>query len=74
MPVLDGRQLIAALHQDRDLPRVPILITSGVVGVNEIADLLDMGATKFVPKPISMESFRNDVVQCLAMGPVLNGA
>lgn len=71
MPILDGRQLIATLSRDCTLPRIPIIITSAVVGVNEIADLLDIGATKFVAKPINMASFRNDVLECLAMKPVL---
>jgi CheY-like chemotaxis protein len=67
MPVLDGRQLIATLKHDKSLPQIPILITSGVVGVHEIADLLDIGATMFVPKPIHAASFREDVVNCLKL-------
>lgn len=65
MPVLDGRQLIRAIIEDRNLPNVPVLIMSGVVGVNEIADLLDLGATKFIPKPFNMQSLRDDVLSCL---------
>lgn len=74
MPVLDGRQLIATMAHDKSLTKIPILITSGVVGVNEIADLLDIGATKFVPKPINMESFREEVASCLMLSPVLSKA
>lgn len=67
MPVLDGRQLIATLKHDKSLPRIPVLITSGVVGVHEIADLLDIGATMFVPKPIAAAAFREDVMSCLQL-------
>jgi len=74
MPVLDGRQLIATIMNDKSMPRIPILITSGVVGVNEIADLLDLGATKFVPKPINMDAFRLDVESCLELRPALSPA
>jgi len=74
MPVLDGRQLIGTIAHDKSLPKIPILITSGVVGVNEIADLLDIGATKFMPKPINMDSFREEVVSCLTLSPVLSEA
>jgi CheY-like chemotaxis protein len=65
MPVLDGRQLISAITGDLTLPRIPILIMSGVVGVNEIADLLERGATRFVPKPFNMQTVRDDVLGCL---------
>jgi len=65
MPVLDGRQLISTVCHDNSLKQLPILIMSGVVGVNDIADLLDLGATKFIPKPFNMENLREDVVSCL---------
>ena len=65
MPVLDGRMLISTVVRDTSLPRIPILIMSGVVGVNEIADLLDLGATKFIPKPFNMQSLREEVQSCL---------
>lgn len=65
MPVLDGRQLISTLAQDETLPNLPILIMSGVVGVNEIADLLDLGATKFISKPFNIQTLLDDVESCL---------
>jgi CheY-like chemotaxis protein len=67
MPVLDGRQLISTIVREPSLPRIPILIMSGVVGINEIADLLDLGATKFIPKPFNMQTLRDDVVSCLGL-------
>jgi CheY-like chemotaxis protein len=67
MPVLDGRQLVSTIVHDQSLPQVPILIMSGVVGVNEIADLLDLGATKFIPKPFNMQALRDDVLSCLEL-------
>lgn len=65
MPVLDGRQLIRSITSDKALAQIPILIMSGVVGVNEIADLLDLGASRFIPKPFNMETLREDVLNCL---------
>jgi CheY-like chemotaxis protein len=67
MPVLDGRQLISTVVNDKNLPDIPILIMSGVVGVNEIADLLDLGATRFIPKPFNMQTLRDDVASCLEL-------
>lgn len=65
MPVLDGRQLIKTLKNDPTLADIPILIMSGVVGMSEIADLLDMGASKFIPKPFNMQTLRDDVISAL---------
>ena len=65
MPVLDGRQLIIAMAHDKAIPKIPVLIMSGVVGAHEIADLLELGATRFIPKPFNMQTLREDVMVCL---------
>jgi len=65
MPVLDGRQLINTVKADPKLKEIPILIMSGVVGMSEIADLLDLGAEKFIPKPFNMQTLREDVMSAL---------
>ena len=38
---------------------------SGHVGVRVIADLLEMGPTKFLAKPLHMPVLREDVTHCL---------
>lgn len=65
MSVLDGRQLITTIKNDPALADTPVLIMSGVVGMSEIADLLDLGASKFIPKPFNMQTLRDDVVSVL---------
>lgn len=65
MPLLDGRQLVGTLARDPSLGGIPVLIMSGVVGVRDIADLLEMGATKFLAKPLNMAVLREDVTHCL---------
>ncbi len=65
MPVLDGRQLITTVKNDPALADIPVLIMSGVVGMSEIADLLDLGASKFIPKPFNMQTLRDDVTSTL---------
>ena len=69
MPVLDGRQLIRTVKNDPKLKDLPILIMSGVVGMSEIADLLDLGAEKFVPKPFNAQTLREDVMSTLGYIP-----
>jgi DNA-binding NarL/FixJ family response regulator len=36
-----------------DFKRLPIIIISGVVGPREISDVLALGATAFLAKPVS---------------------
>ncbi|MBK8164523.1 MAG: response regulator [bacterium] len=70
MPLLDGRQLVGTLAHDPSLGGIPVLIMSGVVGVRDIADLLEMGATKFLAKPLNMAVLREDVNHCLELRSV----
>ena len=67
MPLLDGRQLVSTIAHDKALCDLPVLIMSGVVGVNEISDLLDLGASAFLAKPLNMKALREDVTNCLAL-------
>ena len=67
MPLLDGRQLVGTIAHDKTLGQIPVLIMSGVVGVRDIADLLDLGATKFLAKPLNMAALREDVTHCLEL-------
>ncbi len=72
MPVLDGRQLITTIKNDPSLADIPVLIMSGVVGMSEIADLLDLGAFKFIPKPFNMQTLREDVQSALECHQICN--
>ena len=72
MPVLDGRQLITTIKSDPSLADIPVLIMSGVVGMSEIADLLDLGAFKFIPKPFNMQTLREDVQSALECHQICN--
>ncbi len=67
MPLLDGRQLVSSVMHDKALSSMPVLIMSGVVGVRDIADLLDLGASKFLAKPLNMAALREDVTHCLEL-------
>ncbi len=68
MPVLNGRLLIQTIKNEKKLQHLPVIIMSGVVGISAIADLLDIGAEKFIPKPFKLDSVREDVANCLGLG------
>jgi len=59
MPKMDGRALINAVRERGH--KLTIVIMSAVVGVREIADLLDHGASFFLPKPLKLAELREYV-------------
>ncbi len=64
MPEMDGRQLVQTLRGDSEFMDMPIVIMSAVVGVAEISNLLSMGATYFLTKPIDREEFVEVINRC----------
>ena len=51
MPVMDGTTLIRTIRADPRFATLPIVIMSAFIGINEIAGLLEIGATWFMAKP-----------------------
>ena len=58
MPELDGRELVARLRADDRWRDLPVCVTSGKVGPKAIAELLDLGATAFLAKPIAVDELK----------------
>ena len=58
MPRMDGKVLIRTLRGNKRWARLPVIAMSAVVGPREIADLLDLGVTRFQPKPLDVEELR----------------
>ncbi len=58
MPEVDGRDLVRLIRGNEAVAKLPVLIISAVIGVNEILDLLKLGATAFLPKPISFSDIK----------------
>ncbi len=54
MPQMDGRALVIELRGRSAFKKLPIIITSGLVRVSEITDLLDIGVTCFLGKPVEV--------------------
>ncbi|MGL1901252.1 MAG: response regulator [Fibrobacterales bacterium] len=64
MPNMDGMELIS-LIRDSIHTKMPILIQSGVMGIKDITHLLEIGATRFQPKPIVKEEMAENIHWCL---------
>lgn len=59
MPNMDGKELIKTVRAHDAFQKLPIFILSGAVKPNEVNDLLMLGATKFLPKPIDKNHLKD---------------
>ena len=70
MPKMDGYALAHALHQDTSLATIPILFMSATYAAPEDKDFAyDLGAIRFLEKPIDTEDFLLTVAEILIQGP-----
>jgi len=65
MPVMDGQQLIQTMRGDQQFMNFPIIIMSAVVGINDISNLLKLGATLFLAKPLDRAELQTYIKRCL---------
>ncbi len=65
MPRLDGRTLIKTLREHAALRTLPVIVISSVVGPKEIGGLMNLGASRFMPKPIDLRTLQEDIAALL---------
>ncbi len=65
MPEMDGQQLITTLRGDQQFEDMPIIIMSAVVGMSDISNLLKLGATLFLAKPLDRKEVQGYISRCL---------
>ncbi|MBN2140802.1 MAG: response regulator [Desulfovibrionaceae bacterium] len=70
MPQMDGRKLIQIIRQSDEFGDLPIIIMSAFVGVRDISNLLELGATFFLPKPLQKPELSDYLDRCLAIARV----
>lgn len=58
MPELDGRDLIRMVRGNSKFDNLPIIISSGVVTLEEVHDLLSLGASRFMGKPVDVAELK----------------
>jgi CheY-like chemotaxis protein len=66
MPVLDGRELVASLRRDNRFKDLAIIVMSATVTVGEITRLLELGASRFLAKPVHEEELCEEIDAILA--------
>ena len=65
MPEMDGFEVIRRVRAQKSTQDLPIIVISGVIRVAQIRDLLDMGASRFLPKPIPGRSLKEYLLNLL---------
>lgn len=66
MPVLDGRDLVASLRREERYRELGIIVMSATVTVGEITRLLELGASRFLAKPINERALCEEIQAILA--------
>lgn len=66
MPGMDGRELVKKLRQDQRFSDLPMIIMSATVKISEIHRMLELGASRFLAKPVSPAHVRSEVEALLA--------
>ncbi|TPV93936.1 MAG: response regulator [Myxococcales bacterium FL481] len=61
MPHMTGLELIQALRRETRFDALPILVVSGVISVTQVAGLLELGADRFLAKPVDEKLLMREV-------------
>lgn len=65
MPGLDGFEVCALLRQNEEIGHVPVIMLSAKTDLESVAKGLEVGANKYLTKPISPEELTRNVREML---------
>jgi chemotaxis family two-component system response regulator Rcp1 len=57
MPRMDGRELLAAIKEDRELMRIPVVVLTSSEAESDIARAYDLHANCYITKPVGIDNF-----------------
>ena len=55
MPELSGKDLIRKIRTHSSMAKLPVIMVSGKMTASEVQELLDLGASYFLPKPVKID-------------------
>ncbi len=58
MPEMNGMEFLKQIKQNCTLNNIPIIVVSGVIRLHQINEILELGASYFLPKPINAKDFK----------------
>lgn len=65
MPGMTGQQLVQILRSDQRTRDLPIIMVSSIVKLSEISGILELGASRFIPKPVNRAEVEHYISQLL---------
>ncbi len=65
LPELTGQELVRMVRGNQRWKDLPIIMVSGVVPLSEIVGILEMGASRFLPKPIDIAELKRYIAHHL---------
>ena len=65
MPVMDGIEMIGAMHEDEKLKQIPVIVFSSEESQNRIDELKSLGVGSYLRKPFSSETIANTIREAL---------
>ena len=63
MPVVDGKEVIRQVKQDKELQNMAIIVMSTTDDPGEIENCYSLGCSKYIVKPIQYEEFTEVITQ-----------
>ena len=57
LPRGDGESVLAAMRQNKDLGRVPVVMMSSSAAPRELAKIKELGVERFITKPLNLDGF-----------------
>jgi two-component system, chemotaxis family, response regulator Rcp1 len=57
LPRMDGREVLAAIKEDQDLRRIPVVVLSSSEAESDIARAYELHANCYVTKPVDIDHF-----------------
>ncbi len=65
MPVMDGFEVLQAVHDDSTLQRIPFIVVSGEEDLSSVVRCIEMGAADYLTKPFNAVLLRARLNSCL---------
>lgn len=66
LPKMNGREFISKIRSNPQHKKIPIIIVSAYISINEVSDILEVGATYFLRKPISQTDLLSYISRALS--------
>lgn len=68
MEEIDGRELIKLVRGNSAYQDTPVIICSGIVQKEEVSDLLALGPSAFIAKPVKVSQLKAEIHRLLDSG------